>query len=195
MTCPGCCGCYGWDNFDPKAVSESLKQLLQMKTRIIALSHLWLEWRPAENRSKFPLNGTAEFSRFDYVTCRSCCGCYGWDIFDPRPVSDSLSQNLCLKKKYLPQLNCELSGGWPKKCSKTSIFRIVPRKSAICGIRPPVFSNSLPMNRSRYFRSVDCFWKFDGKTPHEKLFTTAAQSWTLRQPAENWCSKTSIFYI
>ena len=99
VTCRGCCGCYGWDNFDPKAVSESLKQLLQMKTRIIALSHLWLEWRPAENRSKFPLNGTAEFSRFDYVTCRSCCGCYGWDIFDPRPVSDSLSQNLCLKKK------------------------------------------------------------------------------------------------
>ena len=97
------------------------------------------------------------------------------------------------EKKYLPQLNCELSGGWPKKCSKTSIFRIVPRKSAICGIRPPVFSNSLPMNRSRYFRSVDCFWKFDGKTPHEKLFTTPAQSWTLWRPVENGCLKMPWF--
>ena len=101
VTCPGCCGCYGWDNFDPKAVSESLKQLLQMKTRIIALSHLWLDWRPAENRSKFPLNGTAEFSRFDYVTCRSCCGCYGWDIFNLKAVSESLKQMLHMKTNII----------------------------------------------------------------------------------------------
>ena len=133
------------------------------------------------------------FSLSNYLSPRGCHWCCDWDIFDPRPVSDSLSQNLCLKKKYLPQLNCELSGSWPKKCSKTSIFRIVPRKSAICGIRPPVFSNSLPMNRSRYFRSVDCFWKFDGKTPHEKLFTTPAQSWTLWRPVENGCLKMPWF--
>ena len=56
VTCRGCCGCYGWDIFDPKAVSESLKQMLKMKTKIIALSHLWLEWRPAENRSKIPFS-------------------------------------------------------------------------------------------------------------------------------------------
>ena len=52
VTCRGCCGCYGWDNFDPKAVSESLKQMLHMKTKIIALSHSRLEWRLAENGSK-----------------------------------------------------------------------------------------------------------------------------------------------
>ena len=54
VTCPGCSGCYGWDIFDQKALSESLKQMLQMKTKIISLSHLWLEWQQAENGSKIP---------------------------------------------------------------------------------------------------------------------------------------------
>ena len=56
MTCRGCRGCYGWDIFYPEDVSESLKQMLQMKTIIIPLSHLWLEWRPAENGSKIPFS-------------------------------------------------------------------------------------------------------------------------------------------
>ena len=98
------------------------------------------------------------------------------------------------KKKYLPQLNCGMDDSPLKKGAKTTIFRIVPRKSAISGIRPPVFLSVLPMNQLRYFRSVDCFWKFDAKTPHKKLFTVLARLWSERQPAENGCCKMATFY-
>ena len=69
VTCRGCCGCYGWDNFDPKAVSESLKQMLQMRKKIIALSQSWQEWQPAENRPRKPLFSVKKHVSCSLTTC------------------------------------------------------------------------------------------------------------------------------
>ena len=139
---------------------------------------------------KSHFHGPAEFSRFDRVTGRGCCGCYGWDIFNLKAVSESLKQMLQMSKKIIA-----LSQSWQEWCasengSRKPLFLV---KKRIFAARPHVLSRLLRVNRSRYFQSVDCFWKFNGKTPHEKLFTTPAQSWTLQRPVENGCLKMPWF--
>ena len=139
VTCRGCCGCYGWDNFDPKAVSESLKQMLQMRKKIIALSQSWQEWQPAENRPRKPLFW--EKTRFLQPDHMSCRGCYGWtdrDIFNPSTVSGSSMAKLRMKNYSPLQLSHEPFGGrWKKGGRKHLLF--INRKGPFIAFLRPMF--------------------------------------------------------
>ena len=139
VTCRGCCGCYGWDNFDPKAVSESLKQMLQMRKKSLPYLNRGKNGsRPKIGLESLYFQKKARFLQPDHMSCR---GCYGWtdrDIFNPSTVSGSSMAKLHMKNYSPLQLSHGPYGGrWKKGGRKHLLF--INRKGPFIAFLRPMF--------------------------------------------------------